>query len=100
MKPMKCSTGSQPVGAGWRAGATFALLSIATAAFSQVSNYKNIKTPPLRSFTVEQPKRVVLSNGMVIFLQEDHELPLIRGSALIRGGSRDVPALGALNRQR
>ena len=32
MKPMKCSTGSQPVGAGWRAGATFALLSIATAA--------------------------------------------------------------------
>ena len=92
MKPMKCSTGSQPVGAGWRAGATFALLSIATAAFSQVSNYKNIKTPPLRSFTVEQPKRVVLSNGMVIFLQEDHELPLIRGSALIRGGSRDVPA--------
>ena len=29
---------------------------------------------------------------MVIFLQEDHELPLIDGSARIRGGSRDEPA--------
>jgi len=27
-----------------------------------------------------------LANGMVIFLQEDHELPLIRGTAQIRGG--------------
>jgi len=29
---------------------------------------------------------------MVIFLQEDHELPLIDGTARIRGGSRDEPA--------
>ena len=29
---------------------------------------------------------------MVIFLQEDHELPLIDGSIRIRGGSRDEPA--------
>jgi zinc protease len=29
---------------------------------------------------------------MVIFLQEDHELPLIDGSARIRGGSRNEPA--------
>ena len=28
---------------------------------------------------------------MVIFLQEDHELPLIEGTARIRGGARDVP---------
>src|SRR5438128_4596395 len=69
-----------------------ALLSFATAAFTQVGSYKEIKTPPLRSFTQTQPRRVGLSNGMVIFLQEDHELPLIRGSALIHGGSRDVPA--------
>ena len=39
-----------------------------------------------------QPKRVQLGNGMVLFLMEDHELPLIRGTALIRGGSRDVAA--------
>ena len=29
---------------------------------------------------------------MVIFLQEDHELPFIDGSVLIRGGSREEPA--------
>ena len=29
---------------------------------------------------------------MVIFLQEDHELPLIDGMARIRGGSRSEPA--------
>ena len=28
-----------------------------------------------------QPKRIQLANGMVIFLQEDHELPLISGIA-------------------
>ena len=63
-----------------------------TAAFGQVKNYKDIKTPPLRSFTPVQPARVQLSNGMILLLQEDHELPLIRASALIHGGVRDTPA--------
>ena len=40
----------------------------------------------------EQPKRIELANGLVIFLQEDHELPFINGTILIRGGSRDEPA--------
>ncbi len=71
------------------------LLALASPAFTQVTKYTEIKTPPLRSFTVEQPKRIVLGNGMIVFLQEDHELPLIRGSALIRGGERDVPAAKA-----
>jgi zinc protease len=69
-----------------------AILAVVTAAFGQVHSYKEIKTGTLRSFTPSQPTRVQLSNGMVILLQEDHELPLIRGSALIHGGSRDVPA--------
>lgn len=72
--------------------ATAALLALASPAFTQVTDYRKIQTKPLRSFTQAQPKRVELANGMVIFLQEDHELPLIRGSALIHGGSRDVPA--------
>ena len=29
---------------------------------------------------------------MVVFLQEDHELPTIDGTARIRGGERSVPA--------
>jgi zinc protease len=54
---------------------------------SAQATWKQIPIPPLHSFKPQQPKRVELSNGMVIFLQEDHELPLIDGTARIRGGS-------------
>jgi len=47
-----------------------------------------IKTPPLTEFHPQIPKRVVLPNGMVLLLQEDHELPLIDGIMRVRGGSR------------
>lgn len=64
---------------------------VALTAFGQVSRHTDIKTPPLRKFAMPQPKRIQLANGMVIFIQEDHELPLVRGTAIIRGGDRDVP---------
>ena len=70
--------------------AAMALLSL--PAFAQVSDYHDIKTPPLRQIQQPQPKRVQLANGMVIFLMEDHELPLIHGGARIRGGARDIAA--------
>ena len=56
------------------------------------ADWKDIQPPPLHPFHPQVPKRIQLANGMVIFLQEDHELPLIRGTARIRGGSRDEPA--------
>lgn len=74
---------------------TIALLTLATGALGQVKSPSEIKTPPLRKFSMPQPKRIQLANGMVIFLQEDKELPLIRGGARIRGGSRDIPAAKA-----
>ena len=54
--------------------------------------WTQIKKPPLPPFNPQQPTRLELENGMVIFLQEDHELPLIEGVARIRGGSREEPA--------
>jgi zinc protease len=57
-----------------------------------VTNWKQIPVPQLPAFKPQQPKRIELSNGMVIFLQEDHELPLIGASARIRGGSVNEPA--------
>jgi zinc protease len=54
--------------------------------------WKKIPIPPLDDFKPPQPKKIVLENGLVIFLQEDHELPFIDGSILIRGGRRDEPA--------
>lgn len=71
------------------------LLAFAWSAVAQVTDYRQIQTPPLRKFSMPEPKRIELPNGMVIFLQEDHELPLIKGTATIRGGSRDVPAAKA-----
>jgi zinc protease len=61
-------------------------------AFAQATNWQKIPIPPLPAFHPQEPKRIALPNGMVIFLQEDHELPLIDGVARIRGGSRSVPA--------
>jgi len=59
---------------------------------AQAPKWQQIPIPPLPAFKPEQPKRIELSNGMVIFLQEDHELPLIDGTARIRGGSSNEPA--------
>ena len=54
--------------------------------------WKKIPVPALHAFRPVEPKRIELPNGLVIFLQEDHELPFINGSILIRGGSRNEPA--------
>jgi zinc protease len=62
---------------------------------SQATDWKKIPIPPLHEFKPQQPKRIELPNGMVIFLQEDHELPLVTGTAVIRGGSREELAAKA-----
>jgi zinc protease len=51
--------------------------------------WEKIPIPKLRDFKPQQPKRIELKNGIVLFLQEDHELPFVSGSVLIPGGSRD-----------
>ena len=51
-----------------------------------------IKIPTLPPFKPQEPQRIELPNGMVIFLQVDHELPLIGGTIRVRGGSRSEAA--------
>jgi len=68
------------------------LFSANTPLCAQATNWKQIPIPKLPPFHPPQPKLIELPNGMVIFLQEDHELPTIDGSARIRGGERSVPA--------
>ncbi|HEV3038119.1 MAG TPA: pitrilysin family protein [Candidatus Angelobacter sp.] len=57
-----------------------------------ITSWKQIPIPLLHPFNPQQPRRIELANGLVIFLQEDHELPKIDGVIRIRGGGRDVPA--------
>lgn len=56
------------------------------------SRAEDLRYPPLRSFDIPKPQRVVLDNGMVVLLIEDHELPLIEATALVRAGTRSDPA--------
>jgi len=86
---------------GLFAGRLAAVLALAFAAFAsplsaapvQVkSDWRQIKAPPLRAFMPQQPRRIQLENGLVIFLQPDSELPLIELSTTLRGGGRDEPA--------
>jgi zinc protease len=72
--------------------AVVATLAALPQSAGQATNWQQIPVPPLPAFKPRQPKRIQLANGMVIFLQEDHELPLINASARIRGGSRNEPA--------
>jgi zinc protease len=71
--------------------ATIALLAFCAVAADaqQEKPWEKIPIPALHEFKPQQPKRIELKNGIVIFLQEDHELPFISGSVLIPGGSRD-----------
>src|ERR1700757_987367 len=61
----------------------FAALSLAQPAPS----YKNLKYPPLREIKIPNVATFSLSNGIKVYLLEDHELPTLRGVALIRTGN-------------
>ena len=67
-------------------------LSPAARAMGQVDMVDQLRYPPLPDIHIPEPTRVVLDNGMVVLLLEDHELPLVSVSARIRTGSRREPA--------
>ncbi len=56
-------------------------------AAAPIPSYKDLKYPPMPQVKIPEPAQFTLSNGMRIFLLEDHELPLIRGLALVRTGN-------------
>lgn len=64
-----------------------ALACAAPAPAQQSKPWEQIPIPPLKEFKPQQPKRIELKNGIVLFLQEDHELPFVSGTILIEGGS-------------
>jgi zinc protease len=66
------------------------LFSLQALSAQQSKPWEQIPVPKLHEFHPQQPKRIELKNGIVVFLEEDHELPFISGEVLIPGGSRDV----------
>jgi zinc protease len=57
----------------------------------QVTSLSQLHYPPLPPQQIPLAQRIVLKNGMVVMLFEDHELPLVEGVALIHTGSRLEP---------
>ena len=55
-------------------------------------HYTELEFPSLPEIELPEYKRYQLDNGMVVYLMEDRDLPLIGGTALIRTGSRFEPA--------
>ena len=66
--------------------------TVNTQTATQAQPWKSIPIPPLPTFHPQQPKRIELKNGVVIFLQEDHELPFVNGFVEMHGGGRNLPA--------
>jgi zinc protease len=62
------------------------------AATAEAKHYTELQLPPLPEVKVPKYERFVLQNGLVVYLMEDHELPLVNGIALLRTGSRLEPA--------
>ncbi len=54
-------------------------------------HYKDLKFPLLNDVQLPKIDRTVLDNGLVLFLLEDHELPVINLSAFVRFNVGDVP---------
>ncbi len=55
-------------------------------------SYKELKYPPLKGIQIPDVATFTMPNGMKLYLLEDHELPLVRGSALVRAGNLFDPA--------
>ncbi|MGI0489530.1 M16 family metallopeptidase [Pantanalinema rosaneae CENA516] len=68
------------------------LALIQPAAAATPKHYTELTFPPLPEITIPDYTRFQLANGMVVYLMEDHEFPLVGGTALIRTGDRFEPA--------
>ncbi|HEY9750088.1 MAG TPA: pitrilysin family protein [Allocoleopsis sp.] len=54
-------------------------------------HYTDLTFPPLPEVQIPKYSRFQLKNGMIVYLMEDHELPLVSGTALFRTGDRFEP---------
>lgn len=61
------------------------------AAAVTARHYTDLEFPPLSEIQIPDYERYELPNGLVVYLMEDHELPLVSGSATFRTGERLIP---------
>lgn len=66
----------------------FTAFSQIPASASTPKHYRDLTFPPLPAIQLPDYERYQLENGITVYLVEDHELPLVGGSALFRTGDR------------
>lgn len=68
-----------------------ALVFIRPAVADTPKHYTDLKFGAPPEVKVPEYTRFQLKNGMIVYLMEDHELPLVSGTALVRTGDRFEP---------
>jgi zinc protease len=66
--------------------------SATPAAGPGVKAWNQLVYPKIGDIKLPEIKHYTLANGMKLFLVEDHTLPIVDGSAIIRAGARWIPA--------
>ncbi len=67
-------------------------LLLTCAALLPAQSYRDLKYPALPELKLPKVETVTLPNGMQVLLLENHELPTIRGVALVRTGNLFDPS--------
>ena len=62
------------------------LLGVSTIHAAEPANPRTMQFPPLH-YTIPRAERVLLTNGIPVYLLQDRELPIVSVTALIRTGS-------------
>lgn len=65
--------------------------NLSPALASTPKHYTDLTFPPLREVQIPDYSRYQLENGLVVYLMEDHELPLVSGTLVVRTGDRWEP---------
>ena len=73
--------------------ALLALGTVATATAQDDSKFdpSKLTTPPLHHVKIPKPERYVMPNGIVVFLLENHELPVVTGTAYFKTSPLWIP---------
>jgi zinc protease len=65
----------------------FGAVAAAQGVHAPIPSVQDLKFPTLRPIQIPKVETVTLPNGMKLYLLEDHELPVVNGSARIRTGN-------------
>ncbi|MBT5872964.1 MAG: insulinase family protein [Candidatus Latescibacteria bacterium] len=68
------------------------MIALSTGVAESQKHYSELRYPPLNAIDVPDAERVKLRNGIILYLVEDHRLPMINLRARIGVGAIDDPA--------